>query len=189
MIHVIKKITPLNKAINNFFIAFKSDIISKTDSQWNEEDYRGSSFTQWRIMKYYYLLHLMILLFLEVERTKELELPWSYYESKFDLSRHKKCLSCDGISIEKGYEAFGLIDLGAVEGIEFQEIELSNIVGDSGYIKSSTLVKDLILVPNICVNNIEQKLVPQGEINESECDDFDEVQDPGFDNDDEIIDD
>lgn len=151
MIHSVKKITLLNESINNFFIAFKDDIISKTELQWKEEDYKGNSFVQWKIMKYYYILHLMILIFLEKERNKD-TYGWSYYVDKFDLDIFKKCLACDNISIEKAYTAFGFIS-SSEEGVEFQEIEVDNIVGNSLYPVSDIKIKDL-LNNSICINYI-----------------------------------
>lgn len=188
MLHTVKKISNLNTYINSFFNEFKDDIMIQTNKQWHDEDLKGSSTKQWNVMKYYYLLDLLIIVYNEVERTKDLGYNWSYYVNKFDLEKYRKCLACVGIDIDKGLNAFNLGDSISILGIELAQIEDSFIVGDSGSTINPISVKELLETPNYCINYIEEAVVPQGDIEEATCEDFDEVQDPGPDNDDEIID-
>lgn len=154
MIHSVKKVTPLNACIANFFLAYKDDIISLTNKQWNDEDLKGTSIKQWNIMKYYDLLYLLIVVYNEINRTLELNYPFSYYSNKFDLEKYKKCLACSNIDIDKGYEAFRFNILSQIDGIELQEIEVSNIVGNKDYNTNNITISDLLLKGNYCLNYI-----------------------------------
>src|SRR5687768_6654697 len=101
MLHYVKKLGILDTAVSNFFTAYKSELVSLSQSQWNSEDYKGKSRHQWTIMQYYNLMYLFILVHKEVVRTKDLGYPWSYYESKFNLVEVQRCLGCYGIDWDK----------------------------------------------------------------------------------------
>lgn len=153
MLHSVNKISDLNTAINNYFIAFKDDIMISTAKHWNDEDNKGSSFASWNTMKYYTLMYLLIIVYQEIERTKKLNYSWSYYENKFNLIEYKKCLACFKIDIDKAYTAFGFDYLIEESGIGLQGISINNMVEYSNLPVSSTNIKELINL-NICINNI-----------------------------------
>lgn len=154
MYHIAKTITPLNIAINNYFTAFKDDILTYSTKQWKEEDIKGKSIAQWRAMQYYDLMYLLIVLHQEIVRTLHLNCDWSYYVTKFKLDKYQKCIQCEEIDWDKAIDSFGLNDLVPQGGIENMGIEINFVIQNSDKNKFSLSVSYLAENPYICNNYI-----------------------------------
>lgn len=154
MKHIAKTISPLNTLVNNYFTAFKTQLVNYSTIEWNNEDLKGKSYAQWQAMQYYNLMYLLIIVYKEIIRTKNLNYTWSYYVNKFKLDTYRKCLECEGIDFDKALHAFGFDTIFSNGGIESMIIEYSFKIESFDLPKSSILVKDLLLVPNQCFNYI-----------------------------------
>lgn len=128
ILHQYNNSSYLGVKINDFWIAFKSDILKLTTKSWKEEDNRGSSLTHWKIMQYYNVLSLMILIYFDIEKNKTIYSEWSYYNTKYKLDEYRKCLACECIDLDKILTIFGFPFAECTEGIECMNIETTFIV-------------------------------------------------------------
>lgn len=176
MLHYVKKPSILDTAISNYFSAFKSDIVALHQTQWNSEDLKGKSKSQWMVMQYYNLMYLLILVHKEVTRTKHLDYSWSYYEQKFNLVAVRECMGCYGINWNKAIEAFDLNNL-VPGGIEDMSLEETFIIYGEEKAKSDVTFVNLIAYPNVCVNYIKEAGVDPIDVEHQDTSYFDTIQD------------
>ncbi len=176
MLHTLRKISPLDTAIDAYFTSFKSELIELSQSQWTSEDLRGKSSLQWIIMQYYNLMYLLILVHREVDRTANLGKDWSYFENKYNLNKVKSCVACQGINYDMALKAFGLNNLFS-GGIEDMMLESDFIINGEDYPKSDVKTKDLIANPYICINYIKDVGVEQVAVENQHTSYFDTIQD------------
>lgn len=156
MLHNVKLISDLSTKIDNFFSLFKGKILSLTTSQWNEEDFKGKSYIQWDIIKYYHLLYLLILLNEDINRLRFLNKDWSYFSNKYNLDNFSKCLACNNISFVDALVSFDLYNESLDLGIQTMNINNTFKIAleDNNDLNTSKTIIDLITVPNYCQNNI-----------------------------------
>lgn len=176
MIHSQITISTLDQAIFDYFSTFKEKLLVLHFSQWDQEDLKGKSEAQWTAMQYYYFMYLLILIYLEVERTQDLEKDWDYYKGKYNLDAVQKCIGCYGIDWNKGLAAFGLNNL-IPGGIEDMQIESNFIIHGDALPVSDVKIKDLISNPYICINYIENVGVEQVSVENQTTSYFDTIQD------------
>lgn len=150
MYHIPKLISPLNTSVHDYFNLHKEDILYITTRQWNDEDLKGETLRQWKIMQYYYFMYFLILLYEEIERTKDLGYSWDYYADKFSIEAIKKCITCDNIAWDKSLEAFNIPYNFITQGIEFLGIEESLHITGNELPKSSKTIQELINTPSSC---------------------------------------
>lgn len=154
MYHIAKNISPLNNAINNYITAFKSELVGLSTLEWKEEDLKGKSYSQWKVIQYYDLMYLLIIVYNEVIRTKNLNYSWSYYRDKFKLDKYRKCLECEGIDFDKALNAFGFSSYVNESGIELMEVETNFIIQKNELNLFNTTIKELLSNPTKCNNYI-----------------------------------
>lgn len=159
ILHIPTNTNYLSQKIEDFWIYFKGQILDLTNKSWNEENYTGSSFLQWKTMQYYNTLYLCILIYLDVQQTGGVNTSWSYYENKYNLCKIQKCLACDGIDLKKALEIFDFPfnDIGSIEN---GEIEISFIIENilptpQTSILNTNQLLELINNPIGCINNIK----------------------------------
>jgi hypothetical protein len=117
---------PLESFINTFFSGNKAALMELHTKQFNEEDIKEYSKYQYDIIKYYAALHLVILIWLEVQNGVQTD--WNYYSNKYDLPCKKKSLACYGISLDNILKSFGLPIIANTGGIGGMKIEYDFIV-------------------------------------------------------------
>lgn len=127
MYHIPKDSSPLNNIVREYFAFFRTEILALSTTQWSQEDIKGKSYKQWTIMQYYGLMYFLIIVYEDIQRTKHLGFPYSYYATKYDMETCKSTLACYNIKFDKAVEIFGLKEL-VYEGIEKQGIEINNLV-------------------------------------------------------------
>lgn len=154
MYHIAKNISLLNNSVNNYITAFKSELIGFSTNEWNDEDLKGKSYSQWEAMQYYNLMYLLIIVYNEVIRTQNLNHSWSYYREKFKLDKYRKCLECEGIDFDKALNAFGFYIYTNESGIEQMGIENNFRIQPSDPIIYNKTIIDLLATPFICYNYI-----------------------------------
>lgn len=115
----------LDTKIRNFWTTFKADILKLTFKSWKEEDYRGKTYTQWRITQYHNVLTLMILLIFDIKKNGKVHTDWAYYNTKYKLDTYRKCLACECIDLDKVLAIFGLPFKDCTGGIECMGIQLT----------------------------------------------------------------
>lgn len=160
MIHTVVAKTSLQTNIKAFFEAYKTDILALHTTQWNEEDLKGKSYTQWKIQLYYDLLYLCIILYLEKQRLANLK-SWSYFITTYSLNTIRECLACEGIVMQKGLDAFYLGGTNEDLGVELMEVENNFEVQSPDLNVAAITVKELLANPSSCVNKIALDEVPQ----------------------------
>lgn len=140
----------LDGRIYAFWLKFKSDILRISKSGWKEEDYKGATFCQYKVMQYYGVLYLLIAIYIDVQRTKQ---TWDYYVTKYDLNTKRKCLACNGIDLDKALAIFDFPLSTCTGGIECMGVGIDFIVEPTS-IPTSTLttvnILDLINNPSTC---------------------------------------
>jgi hypothetical protein len=176
MLHSKKLISTLDKAVDDFFTAYKPQLLLLSQAQWKSEDYRGKSYQQWTAMQYYNFLYLLSLMYREIDRTKNFNRDWTYYVSKYNLNEVQKCLGCYGIDWTKGLEAFGFNDL-FPGGIENMDIESTFIISGQPLPVSDVSIKDLIANPYLCINYIKASGVNPVDLEHQPTTYFDTIQD------------
>lgn len=150
MFHIARNITDLNTCIRNYFSTFRADILSLTNTQWNDEDLKGKTLIQYDINRYYSLLYLLVIIYKDYERLGN-QKEWSYFVDKYNLNEYKKCLACYNISLDNCLKLFNLQSTD--EGIEISLIEQSFIVENQEL--QPSIISYLDLLSNIgCINNI-----------------------------------
>lgn len=186
MLHSLKAIGTLNTAVNNFYTAYKSELLPLSTAQWKSEDYRGKSFHQWTLMQYYNFMYLLTLIHREIERAGDhLDRDWSYYVSKYNLVKVQECLACYGINYTKGIQAFGF-DTQFPEGIEGMAIESTFVITGEEKAKSDVVIKNLIAYPSTCINYIKLYGVDPVDLEHQPTTYYDTIQDT-IDNNDDLI--
>lgn len=151
--HYIKKLSTLNISINNYFDYFKLQIISLSQKQWDSEDLKGVSNSQWSLMQYYNFLYLLIIIYREKQRLPNKD--WSYFVTKYNLVNIEKCIRCEGIDYNKALSIFGFET--TTNGIENISIEDSFSI-ESGEVENTKPKIDVLIflnTPNYCINNIK----------------------------------
>lgn len=127
----LKQYTLLEQHINTFFQEYRSKIVSLTKTSWKKEDLDGEGCSIFTVAQYYFGMYIVILIYLELQlnipRTKQ------YYIDKYDLKVVQDKLACNGISLSKILEIFGIVGLlntnaTDFDGIEFMGIEYNFIV-------------------------------------------------------------
>lgn len=131
LLHQYNTASYLDGKIKDFWIMFKSDILKLTTKSWKEEDNAGSSYSQWKVMQYYNVLSLVILIYLDVQKNQTIYTDWSYYNTKYDLDAKRKCLACECIDLDKVLELFGFPFNNGLPEIEGFNIENTFIIEGS----------------------------------------------------------
>lgn len=183
MIHTVGNISQLHTNVDNYFNTFKDDILIKTRLGWDEEDLRGKSYQQWKVMQYYNLLYYLIIMYNDYLLLSSSQ-PWSYFVSKYNLRDIKDCVACEGIDFRAALESFGFP--GEINGIEELEVEKTLEVTGDEYVVSEISVLHRIATPSQCVNYIQ--LNPDPIIPVGGDENFDTIQDTITENDGEVSD-
>lgn len=132
ILHQYNNASYLDTKIREFWLIFKTDILKLSNLSWKEEDYTGKSYNQWKVMQYYSVLSLIILLYLDIQKNKTVHTNWDYYNTKYKLDEKRKCLACECIDLDKILTIFNFPFINCGGGIECMNIENTFIVeGDN----------------------------------------------------------
>lgn len=147
----------LDGRIRAYWLFFKADILALTTKGWNEEDLRGKSCTQYKVMQYYYLLYILILLYEDLKANSVLQPSWSYYNTKYNIDGLRKCLACIGIDIDKALAVFNFPLVPCINGLECMDVEGSFIVEPTAFPTSTVTTISLSVLlanPTSCSNSL-----------------------------------
>ena len=158
-LRIPKATNHLEAAIAAAFRRYRTDILALHTTMWNQEDYRGSSCIQYKIMHYYLAIYLATLIYCEA--SNEIENTSAYYETKYNLDVLREKFACNGISLNNIFLDFGIAfpsDCG--EGIECMELESNFIIEPSTLIAptqatiTQAALLALVAAPSTCTNYI-----------------------------------
>lgn len=156
ILHNINSPSSLEQSIQAFWLYFKGKILDLTNTQWNEEDYKGISFYQWRTMQYYNLLYLLILIQVDISQNGGTNSSWGYYRKKYDLDRKRDCFICEGIDFDKALNLFSFPVIES-EGVGNFGVQV-NLGIETRLINPNPLasidLKALLANPRLCTNKI-----------------------------------
>ena len=127
VLHQYYNASILEQKIQEFWSLYKTDLLKLSRDSWKQEDLRGQSYTQWKIMQYYNILSLVILLYFDVLKNGTVYTTWSYYNTKYNLDEVRKCAACNCIDLDKILAIFGFPFNDCIGGIECMRIETPEI--------------------------------------------------------------
>ena len=148
----IRTVEPSNIEViwNSYFTHYRDNILSSHYQVNDNEDMFNKDNNIYKIMYYYLAFYLVLLVYLEIQ--DRVHSDWSYYVNKYDLINQSKIFGCNGISLDKVFELFG-IDYNNTGGIGNMQIDSTFQVDSSdSAINSSVEFQDLLNNMSGCNN-------------------------------------
>ncbi len=158
ILHQFNSSTYLEGRIKAYWDKYSNEVNALHEKQSKDEDLKGKSLNQWKIMQYYYVMYLMILIYLDKQLHKNQS--WSYYITKYNLVKYQECLACVKIDLKTILTIFNFSSITQTDGVETLEIETTLEIEPDDIIQTvdtsvvSVDVLQLLNVPTLTYINL-----------------------------------